>query len=122
MSASPKNISPATLAMMLQSGESSQQPLILDTRATTLFALRHMKNAISISFPKMLLKRLQKTPPSSVNLEEYVVCDKESLARRHSGCPVVVCDDLGTLEDQATMTVLNVLYAESIDPYYLEGS
>lgn len=107
---------------MLQSSDPEKLPLILDTRATSLFALLHIRSSVPLSLPKLLLKRIQKSTIISVSLEELVVCEKGMLARRATGCPVVVCDETGKFDDLSTITVVNVLLSEGIKPFYLEGS
>jgi rhodanese-related sulfurtransferase len=108
------------LCLLLDTASPAAQPLLLDTRTSSLYAARHIESAISISLPKILLKRLQKSSPSSLNLEELVVCDKEALARRRTGCPVVVYDD-GTDGDATSTTIVSVLRAEGLDPFLLQG-
>lgn len=115
-----RQTSVADLVSMMGSSSTGIAPLILDTRSSTLYAENHILNAVCLSLPKVLLKRIQKGIAGS-NLDELVVCDKDLLSRRKTGCAVVVYDDNGLLDDVTASAVLSVLINEGITPLYLQG-
>jgi hypothetical protein len=115
-----RQTSVADLVSMIGSSSTGIAPLILDTRSSTLYAENHILNAVCLSLPKVLLKRIQKGIAGS-NLDELVVCDKDLLSRRKTGCAVVVYDDNGLLDDVTASAVLSVLINEGITPLYLQG-
>ena len=116
-------LSAAALAALLdEAAQGGAAPLLLDTRAPTAFAANHIAGAVSLSLPKLLLKRIQKLPLDALRLEDLVVCDKEQLQRRASGCAVVVYDETGALDDVSASTVLAVLAGEGVPAACIDGA
>ena len=118
MESTHSRISPEALGNLFHT---AADMLLLDTRSATSYATQHIAGAISVSLPKLLLKRIQKQPIDSLQLEDLVVGDKDELARRKTGCAVVVYDENGILDDVSTSTVMAVLAAEGVHPLYLQG-
>ena len=95
--------------------------LVIDVRAGSRYAQGHVRDAVSLSVPKLQQRRMAANP-TAVGLDDIVVVDREALARRRvPGTEVVLCDDANPVTDTLTQTIAIILRAEGLSPKYLAG-
>eukprot|EP00047_Mylnosiga_fluctuans_P001556 m.220889 g.220889 ORF g.220889 m.220889 type:complete len:354 (+) comp10476_c0_seq1:82-1143(+) len=102
--------------------------LVVDCRPQASFDQSHYKNAISLSFPAILWRRLLKQKSRPGCLDEFLMCDNQELKRRHEkGMSIVLYDeDTRDISDAPSTSPLRVLceillQEEKTIVFYLQG-
>jgi len=105
----------SALASMLR----EESVFVCDVRDPKAFATSHIRESISFTIPKMLLRRVKSQ--ESPKLEEVLLTNKEDFSRRHSGCNVVVYDQDGSYSDDVAKVLLRCLVTDGLTPFVLQG-
>lgn len=102
--------------------------LIVDCRPSVQYEEGHVKGAISLAFPAILWRRILKQKARPNCLDDFLMCEKQSLKRRHQPDTQVILYDDSTrnLSDCAPGTPLRelceILSMESSTVFsFLEG-